>query len=152
MIDVKVKKDFNLNRIKCDFSKELNEGIDVIALNIQKGIEKGSQFGKPFERNKQSTIDKKGFDHPLKEKGYMMDSGKMIKTKAKRMKQTAILTPGNKMRGKGKNRISNIDVAYYNDKGTNTIPARPFWGISEKAENEIMLRVKARIHQELRSA
>ena len=136
---MKVKKNFNLNNIKLDFSKELNEGIDVIALDIQRGIEKGSQFGKTFKKNKPSTIKRKGFDHPLKNTGLMMDANRMIKTKARRSRQMATLTPN----------IKRIDIGYWNDSGTDTIPARPFFGISEKAEREIMVRVTARLHQEL---
>jgi len=142
MLEVKLEKHFNLANIKLDFSKELNEGIDVIALDIQKGIERGSQFGKAFKRNAKSTIKKKGFDHPLKEKGIMMDSGQMVKTRAQRNYQVAKLIP----------HIERVDIAHWNQEGTATIPARPFWGISSKAEREIMIRAKARIHQELSRA
>lgn len=142
MLDVKIEKHFNLANIKLDFSKELNEGIDVIALDIQKGIERGSQFGKSFKRNAPATIRRKGFDHPLKEKGIMMDSGRMMKTKAKSSYQVAKLVPN----------VERIDIAHWNQEGTDTIPARPFWGISNKAEREIMIRAKARIHQELKNA
>lgn len=149
MIDMKVRKNFNLKNTKLDFSKELNEGIDVIALDISKGIERGAQFGKPFEKNAKSTIDRKHSSKPLIDEGYLKDVSKMVKKKAKSNHQVAVLTPGKKMRGKGDKKISNIDIAYYNDEGTSNTPARPFWGISEKAENEIMVRVKARLHREL---
>ena len=139
---VTVSKNFNLNNIKLDFSKELNEGMDVIALDIEKGIARGSQFGKPFKRNAPATIKKKGFDHPLKHKGLMMDSGKMIKTKARRSRQVAIVSPNE----------DRVDIGFWNDRGTARIPSRPFWGISQKADREIMIRVKARIHQELKRA
>lgn len=151
MIDVKIKRNFNLNRIKCDFSKELNEGIDVIALDIQRGIDKQSQFGKPLPRNEESTLRRKrakgwGEKSLIAEKKWMRDSGKMIKTKARQNRQVATLIP----------KEERVDVAYWlQEEGVKTkhgIKHYNFWGISKKAEQEIMLRVKARIHQELRSA
>ena len=135
-----IRKNFNLNKIDMDFSPQLNKGIDIIALDIQKGIEQGSQFGRAFKRNAPRTILKKGFDHPLKETGLMMDSGRMTKQKARRNEQRAILTPDN----------DRIDIAFWNDTGTPRIPARPFWGISEKAENEIFTRVIAHIDKEIK--
>ena len=142
MVNIKVKRDFNLNNIKLDFSKQLNKGLDVIALDIQKGIEKGSQFGKPFKRNAESTIKKKGFDHPLKENGLMMDSGKMVKTKATHEHQVAVLAPNE----------SRTDIGFWNDRGTSTIPARQFWGISEKANRHIMKSIEYEIIKELKRA
>jgi hypothetical protein len=146
MVNVKVNKNFNLNRIKLDLHRELNKGLDIIALDIQKGIEKGSQFGKPFKKNAKSTIKKKGFDHPLKHTGLMMNSGKMAQTKATRTHQIAVLSPNEKR----------VDIAFYNDSGTGYAgpgpPARPFFGISNKAEKEIMKHVEFRITREIRRA
>jgi hypothetical protein len=146
MVNVKVNRNFNLNNIKLDLHRELNKGLDIIALDIQKGIEKGSQFGKPFKRNAKSTIKKKGFDHPLKHTGLMMNSGKMARTKATRNNQVAVLTPHE----------SRVDIAFYNDSGSGYAgpgpPARPFWGISSKAEKEIMRHIEGSIAREIRRA
>ena len=60
MIEAKVSKNFNLKKIKLDLSEELNDGIDIIARDIEKGIDRGAQFNKPFKRNVDSTIKKKG--------------------------------------------------------------------------------------------
>jgi hypothetical protein len=142
MVNVKVNKNFNLNNIKLDLHRELNKGLDIIALDIQKGIERGSQFGRPFKRNAESTIKRKGFDHPLKHTGLMMNSGKMARTPATREHPVAVLTPHE----------DRVDIGYWNDSGTATIPARPFFGISNKAEKELMQHVEFRITREIRRA
>jgi len=139
---MKVIKNFDLDNITLDLSKELNDAVDVIALDIQRGIEKKRQFGKKFAKNADSTIRKKGFDHPLYDTGLMFNADAMIKTKATPVKQQATLSPNEKR----------IDIAFWNDSGTDTIPARHFWGISQKAEKEILVRAVARIHQILESA
>lgn len=152
MINIQIKRSFNLNNIKLNFSKQLNKGIKIIADDIELGIHKGSQFGKPFKPNAKSTADRKGFNSPLIDEGYLSDSNKMVKTKATREHQVAVLSPGDKMRGNGKHKISNIDIAKYNNKGTSTIPARQFWGISEKANRHIMKSIEYEIIKELKRA
>ena len=121
MLEFSIEKNFNLNNIQLDFSDDLNKGIDIVALDIEKGINSGGQFGKAFKRNAEKTIKRKGFDHPLKETGLMMDSSRMIKQKATRKNQVATLLPHK----------DRIDIGFWNDQGTDTIPRRHFWGISD---------------------
>lgn len=142
MIELSITKNFNLKNIKFDFSKELNEGIDVVATDIEKGIQKGIQFGKPFKRNAEKTIKRKGFDHPLKDTGLMMNPNQMIKGKASINRQISTLLPNE----------DRIDIGYWNDRGTDRIPRRHFWGISKNAEKIIMTKMAARMDQELRKA
>ena len=52
-------KNFDLRKIKLDLHKELNNGLDIIALDVQQGIDRQSQFGKPIPRNEESTLKKK---------------------------------------------------------------------------------------------
>jgi len=72
----------------------------------------------------------------------MMNETKMIKGKASQNNQIATLLPNEKR----------IDIAFWNDRGTDDIPARPFWGISKKAENEIIKRIEGKIEQEIKRA
>ena len=139
---MKIVKKFDLGKIKLDLHRELNQGIDLIALDINQGIERGSQFGSAFKPNARATVLKKGFNHPLKHTGLMMNEKRMTKQKATRNRQVAILTPN----------VKRVDIGYYNDQGTDTIPARPFWGISEKAEKEVMKRIEGRIWSEIKRA
>ena len=149
MVTVRDKRSVNLPLLPrgfFDLSSELNEAVEITAMDIQRGIEKGGQFGIAFKRNAPSTIAKKGFDHPLKETGLMMDSGKMTKVKAKKG------VPGAGQQAKlGPNR-KRWDVAAYNDEGTDDIPARPFWGVSNAAEKTILKMVMDSIDRRLRNA
>lgn len=142
MLKIRMKKNFNLSKIRLDFSKTLNTGIRIVASDINQGIGRGSQFGKPFKRNAESTIKKKGFDHPLKDTGLMMDISQMGIGKAGYANQRAYLLPNE----------DRVDIGFWNDQGTNKIPARPFWGISQKAEKNIMAMAMAHIKTEIRRA
>jgi hypothetical protein len=142
MIDMKITKDFDLGRVSLDLSKELNDGIDIIADDINKGIEEKQQFGKAFPDNAESTEKKKGFNHPLKDTGLMKDPDRMIKKKATRTRQVAELYPNERR----------ANIAYWNQNGTDRIPRRPFWGISEDAKKRIFRLVERRIDKALRDA
>lgn len=135
-MSVKMERNFgNLGKLKLDLSAEINEGIDTIAKDIQNGIEGGGQFGRRFKRNAKSTIRKKGFDHPLKETGLMMNAKKMIKRKATKTKQLGGLIPNEER----------IDIGYYNQYGTGDIPSRPWFGISDESERKIIKAMEERI-------
>ena len=134
-LKLKVTKNFDLSKLKIDLSQELNVGIKLIQSNIAEGIHKGGNFGRAFQRNAESTIKRKGFDHPLRETGLMMNPTSMMVSKASRSRQRATLLPN-------ENRIT---IAYWNQNGTATIPSRFFWGISEHTENRIMNFVEKKI-------
>jgi hypothetical protein len=151
MIEMDVEKHFDLGRIKLDLTKELNEGIDIIALDIQKGIDSQKQFGKPIVKNEDETLERKrkrgwGEKSLIEEKRWLRDSGKMVKGKASRKRQRASLLP----------KKERIDIAYWlQETGVRTkhgIKHYLFWGISENAEKEIIKRVEARILMEIRRA
>ena len=144
MLEMNVTKDFDLRKIKLDLSHELNNSIDIIANDIEKGIDRGSQFGKPFEENAKSTIKAKKHSQPLvgKKPGIMKYSKKMVKRKAKPKNQIATLAPNHKR----------VEIAYWNDYGTYTIPARHFWGISTESDKRITAEVARAIEKELRRA
>ena len=79
MLTMNVTKNFDLSKMNFKLTDELNRGIDMVAVDIEDGINKGSQFGKPFQRNAELTIKKKGYDWPLKQSGLMKDSGVFLK-------------------------------------------------------------------------
>jgi len=140
LIKAKMTKSFNWKNIKFDLAPELNDGRDLIAKNIQNGIERGAQFNKNFKLNAESTIKKKGFDHPLKETGLLMNSRKMIKTDATKTRQIATLLPNERR----------IDIAYWHNEGDG-VPQREHWGISEDAERKTMTIMKNKIKKILDS-
>jgi hypothetical protein len=133
---INIERNFgDLSKIAKDLSDELNKGIKIVAKDIEQGIEGGGQFGRRFKRNHPITIENKGFDHPLKETGLMMNHNKMKYVKATKSKQVAQLAPNSER----------VDIAYNNDRGTKKIPSRPFWGISDEAENKVMLMMEKEI-------
>ena len=142
MMEMSVQANFNLNRIKLDLTDELNDGLDIIAKDIESGIKRGAQFNKPFKRNAEKTVKKKGFDHPLKHTELMMDAKKMIKDRARKSRQEAILMPNERRQ----------DIAAWNQEGTDHIPPRPFFGISKDAERKIILNAKQKIEREVKYA
>ena len=130
---IKLERNFKpLDRvIPADLHKEINVGIDLIAKDIQNGIEGGGQFGRKFDRNAESTIKSKGFDHPLKATGLMMDKDRMIKTRATKQKQEGTLRPN----------ADRIDIGLYHNEGKG-VPLRPWFGISQDAERKVMTKIK----------
>jgi len=117
-----------------DFHEEINEGIKLIAKDIDNGIESGAQFGRKFKRNAASTIKAKGFDHPLKDTGLMMDKNMMARTKATKRKQEGTLRPNSER----------VYIGYYHNEGDG-VPLRPWFGISQDAERKILTMFKNRI-------
>lgn len=117
-----------------DFHKEINKAIKLIAKDIDNGIEAGGQFGRKFKRNAASTIKAKGFDHPLKATGLMMDKDSMARTKATKNKQEGILRPNSER----------ADIGFYHNEGKG-VPLRPWFGISQDVERKIITMFEDRI-------
>jgi len=139
-MDLKVDKNFDLSKFKLDLSEEIKDGINLIARDIEHGIDGGAQFGKQFKRNAISTIKRKGFDHPLKETGLMKNKNKMIKRFYKKTdEQIGELLPNEKR----------IDIGYWNQTGTKKIPSRPWFGISEDAERKTMTAIEDKIKRQI---
>jgi len=151
MVNVTIKRNFNLNNIKLDFHKELNNSLDVIALDIEKGIDNQHQFGKPIPRNEDDYLEQKrkrgwGEKSLIAEKKWLRDSGKMVRTKATREHQIAILAPYEQRTDIAKYlQIDGVETRHGNKKYI-------FWGVSEKAEKHIMKMMKYKLIKELKSA
>jgi len=128
---ITIEKDFDLKKLDLDLSKQINWAIKLIAKDIENGIDAGAQFGKRFKPNAKSTADRKGFNHPLKDTGLMKDQKRMIKRIATKANPTGELLPNAKR----------IDIGFYNQAGTNTIPSRPWFGISSDAERKIITKM-----------
>ena len=128
MIQAKITKNFDLRKIKLDLHRELNQGIKIIADDIERGIDNGSQFQKFFPDIETKTADRKGHNQPLIDKKILKDASKMKKTEATTAKQEATLLPAKERE----------DIAFWNHFGTDNIPARPFWGISDRAFNRVL--------------
>ena len=130
---IKFERNFKpLDRvIPADLHEQINKGIDLIAKDIQNGIEGGAQFGKRFTPNSPTTEKSKGFNHPLKATGLMMDKDRMIKTRATKQKQEGTLRPNEER----------IDIGFYHNEGKG-VPLRPWFGISADAERKVMTKIE----------
>lgn len=135
MIQAKVTKNFDLRKIKLDLHRELNQGIEIVADDIERGIDNGSQFGKRFAENEPSTLKQKTGNKPLIDTELMKDADRMQKTKASTANQEATLLPA----------PDREDIAFWNQEGTKNITARPFFDISKRAEKKVIILMEKRI-------
>ena len=114
--------------MRIDLSRALNKSIDIILRDVVNGIDRGTQFGRRWKKNAQVTIDRKGHDKVLVGENRSWESeGNYKVSRATPTNQEASVTLPE----------GTEDYALYNQKGTNRIPSRPFWGISEKAQRVI---------------
>ena len=127
MINAKVTKNFDLSKISLDLHRELNRGIDIIADDIEAGIDKGIQFGEVFKPIEEKTADRKGHDRPLIDTGDLKDAGKMVKSEATAQTQVATLLPNEERE----------DISFWHNTGAKPNPPREHWGISNKAELKV---------------
>ena len=138
---VKVDMNFDLGKIRMDFTKELNRAGDIITKDIVSGIELGGNFGKKWKRNAPSTIAQKGFDKPLYETGTMQYLPK--KKMATPQKQEVTI------------RVADTRdfVGRIHNEGLNPkIPKREWFGISDKAKSEIFTLEEEKIKLEIERA
>lgn len=142
MINAKMTKSFNYKNIKFNFSDDLNKSINIVARDIENGILRGAQFNQRFKPNAESTLKQKQGNKPLIDKGIMHKAKDMQKEKATKQKQVATLLPVN----------GRVDIAFWNDQGTKNIPARPFWGISKRSEEDIIDRMEKRVRKIIKKA
>ena len=130
-LNMKMTANFDLGKIKLDLHRELNQGIDVVADNIQEGVDNGIQFQRPLKANKDSTLKQKKRlgqgSKPLIAEGILRDESKMQRTDATTTKQEATLRPP-----AGREKVS-----FWNQEGTPNIPSRPHFAISIKAEAKV---------------
>ena len=114
--------------MKLDLSVIFNKAIRKIRTDIVGGVADSNQFGKHFEDNADSTAKQKGFNKRLVGKRKTFVTARNYKsTKATAQKQEATLS------------VPNPKIALYNQMGTSRgIPATPFFGISEKAQDDVL--------------
>ena len=160
---------FDLGKIRMDFTRELNRAGDIITKDIKDGIDKGGNFGKKWKRNMPSTIAQKGFDKPLFETGSMQWLPK--KKAATKQSQEVVLRVAEKRQ----------EIGRYHNEGTRPytivpktaemlsfitqngrvyakkvhhtgVEKREWFGISDKAKSEIFSMVEEKIKLEIERA
>jgi len=146
---ITMKTDFDLRKINLDLSKELNLAGQIIAKDHFTRLERGQDAnGKQMAPLEDATIARKGFNQILVNTGKMRN---LIVDKATKTKQEVLVHPGEKQKYK-KSRVTMSDVGGFHQKGKGNLPRREWFGVSTKAETNILKMITHRIDREIRRA
>ena len=144
---IDISKAFNLKKINFDLSREINRAAQAIVkdhdnrLNYGQGVD-----GKMMTRLQPSTIKSKRLKGYRKPRVPLYATGTMknirIDNKATPRDQEARLTPPK----------SRIEIGAYHQKGSSMLPQREWFGVTKKAEKELLRGMKIKIDRILRNA
>jgi len=141
-MSVTLKKNFDLNKIKLDWTKELNLAGKIIKKDHFQRLEKGLGITGPMKPSK-------------KESGKtLVDTGKMrnlVIEKASKTNQEVRIHPGEKQKYPG-TKVTMSDVGGFHQTGAGNLPKREWFGITKKAEKDIFKMMELRIEKEIRRA
>ncbi len=149
-MSIRLKKNFNLDRINLDLTKELNYVAQAIKSDHYQRLEVGLDANeKPMQPLSEVTIKAKGHDKILVETGKMRN---LVIEKATKHKQRAILHPGNKQTYPGTD-LTMADVGLKHQTGVPPkLPKREWFGVTKSAFARAVKIISQRIDQELRNA
>jgi hypothetical protein len=148
-MSITVEMNFDLSRINLDLSKELNLAGQIIKKDHFQRLEKGlDASGNHMTPLKKKTIKAKGSDKILVRTGKMRN---LVIDKATPTKQEVRIHPGEKQRYP-KSKVTMSDVGGFHQEGAGNLPKREWFGVSKKAEKDIMKMVELRIERELERA
>ena len=146
---ISMKADFNLKKINLDLSKELNLAGQIISKDHFTRLEKGQDvYGRQMADLEDATIERKGFNQILVNSGKMRN---LIVDKATKTKQEALVHPGEKQKYKN-SKVTMSDVGGFHQRGSSNLPKREWFGVSTKAETNILKMISQRIDREIRRA
>ena len=115
-----------------DLSKQVNRVAQMIVEDIKKGINDSQDIhGKPFTKLEQTTIDRKGHDKPMIDKGKMKEV--YIKTRASQGSTRAEI---------GMNVRDRKIASVVHNQGLPPHKKREWFGVSDKAEKKADKMVK----------
>ena len=139
---ITVTKNFDLNKITLDLTKELNRGAQIIKKDHFQRLEKGQGV--------------RGVLKPSKKKSgkTLVESGKMrnlVIEKATKQNQEANTHPGEKQSYPGTS-VTMSDVGGFHQTGAGDLPVREWFGITTKAEKDIMKMVELEIGRQIKRA
>ncbi|QDP48450.1 MAG: hypothetical protein Unbinned6747contig1000_8 [Prokaryotic dsDNA virus sp.] len=147
---IDISKAFNLNKIKFDLSKEINESAKAIVkdhdnrLNYGQGVD-----GKMMTKLQPSTIKSKRLKGYKKPRTPLYATGTMknirIDKKATRMSQEARLTPP-------LSRIKPDEIGAFHQAGVGHLPKREWFGVTKKVEKKLLKFMELKINRILKNA
>ena len=144
---IDISKKFDLNKISFDLSTEINESAKAIVKDHDKRLSFGQGVdGKPMQKLRPFTIIEKRIKGYAKPRVPLYATGTMknirIDKKATPRDQEARLTPPK----------SRIEIGAYHQKGSSMLPQREWFGVTKKAEKELLRGMKIKIDRILRNA
>jgi len=146
---ITIEKNFNLNKIKLDLHRELNQAAQIIRKDHYQRLEKGQGVdGSQMKSLKSSTIKRKGNDKILVDTGKMRN---LIIEKATPTNQIVEIHPERKQKYKDSG-VTMLDVGEFHQKGAGNLPKREWFGISKKAEQNSLKLIELKIDRELKNA
>tara|TARA_Y100000310_G_scaffold313281_1_gene361466 strand:+ start:348 stop:782 length:435 start_codon:yes stop_codon:yes gene_type:complete len=139
---ITVTKNFNLNKINLDMHRELNRAAQIIKLDHFQRLEKGQGIRGALKPSK------KKIGKTLVESGKMRN---LVIDKATKQTQEANVHPGQKESYPGKT-VTMSDVGGFHQTGAGNLPVREWFGITRKAEKNIIKMVEDQIERQIRRA
>ena len=141
---ITVTKNFDLNKITLDLTKELNRGAQIIKEDHFQRLEKGQGVRGaliPSQKASGKTL---------------VDTGKMrnlVIDKATKQNQEANIHPGEKQKYPG-TKVTMSDVGGFHQEGHSKgyFPKREWFGVTTKAEKRIMKMVELEIGRQIKRA
>jgi len=143
---ITITKNFDLNKITLDLTKELNRAAVIIKVDHFERLEKGQGV--------------RGALKPSKKKigKTLVRSGKMrnlVIEKATKENQEAEIHPGEKQKYvvNGKTtKVTMSDVGGFHQTGAGNLPVREWFGITKKVEKRIMKMAELEIGRQIQRA
>ena len=139
---ITVTKNFDLNRINLDLTKELNTAGQIVRKDHFQRLEQGLGVKGVL------TPSKKATGKTLVRTGKMRN---LVVDKATKAKQQVNIHPGEKQTYPNSN-ITMSDVGGFHQEGAGNLPKREWFGITVKAEKDIMKMVELEIERQIKRA
>jgi len=139
---VTVTKNFDLNRINLDLTKELNTSGQIVRKDHFQRLEQGLGVKGVL------TPSKKAAGKTLVRTGKMRN---LVVDKATKAKQQVNIHPGEKQTYPNSN-VTMSDVGGFHQEGAGNLPKREWFGITKKAEKDIIKMVELEIERQIKRA
>ena len=139
---ITVTKNFDLNKITLDLTKELNRSAQIIKEDHFQRLEKGQGVKGALQRSEKKS------GKTLVESGKMRN---LVIEKATKENQEAEIHPGEKQKYPGTN-VTMSDVGGFHQRGEGNLPVREWFGVTKKVEKRIMKMVELEIGRQIKRA
>ena len=139
---ITVTKNFDLNKITLDLTKELNRSAQIIKEDHFQRLEKGQGVKGTLQRSEKKS------GKTLVESGKMRN---LVIDKATKQKQEVNIHPGEKQKYPG-TKVTMSDVGGFHQRGEGDLPVREWFGVTKKVEKRIMKMAELEIGRQIQRA